>query len=145
MMMLKKTAIAAGIVLLSAGAASANPAVAAQNVHLRVGPGPEYAAVTVVPRGAGVRAWNCDGLWCQVTYRGRSGFADQSSFDITRERPTVAVAPPVAPVVVERAVAPVVVPPGYDDYAYAPEYQSTYVEPAPLPNPFDFPLLPWNW
>jgi len=39
--------------------------------------------------------------------------------------------------------------PGYRDYAAAPVYRSYgyYEEPvvAPLPDPFAFPLFPWNW
>jgi uncharacterized protein YraI len=81
--------------------------------------------VGVLPQGTDVRAWNCEGNWCRVAYAGREGFASESYLDIGHAR---------------------IVRPAYRDYAYSPGYRSyAYAEPAPLPNPLDFPLLPWNW
>jgi hypothetical protein len=159
----KTTAMAAGLLALSAGAAAANPAVAYNELNMRAGPGPEYAVIISMPRGANARVWNCDGAWCRVSWNGYSGYSSQRYFGITRYAPTVAAAPAPAvtyvapaPAVTYAAPAPAVtvaapapagavaVAPGYNDYAYAPEYRTTYVEPAP-PNPLDFPLLPWNW
>jgi uncharacterized protein YraI len=145
-MLLKNTMIAAGLLALSSGVASANPAVAENELNLRAGPGPGYAVIISMPRGANARAWNCDGAWCRVSWNGHSGFASQRYLDITRYAPTVAAAS--APAVTYAASAPAVTytAPGYNDYAYAPEYRNyAYSQPAPLPNPLDFPLLPWNW
>lgn len=184
--MIAKIVIAAGLIAISAGAASANPAEARNELNMRTGPGPQYAIVISMPRGANARVWNCDGAWCRVSWNGHSGYSSERYLDITRYAPTVARGPApavtyaaparvtyTAPAVVARQsyndyayapeyrtryVAPapavtytapapaVAVAPGYNDYAYAPEYRTTYIEPAPvLPNPFDFPLLPWNW
>lgn len=128
--MLKSTMIAAGLLALSGGAAMANPAVVERDLHLRAGPGANYAIVSVMPQGTDVQAWNCDGGWCRVSYNGRMGFASQRYLDIgyaSMARPayrSYAYAGPPAP--------------AYRAYAYEPAY-------APLPNPLDFPLLPWNW
>lgn len=134
MSIVRNTIMAAGVVLLSAGAASANPAVAQNELNMRTGPGPQYPVVVSMPRGANAQVWNCDGAWCRVSWNGHSGFSSQRYLDITRYAPTEAAV--AAPAVTYTA-------PGYADYAYAPEYRTyTY---APLPNPLDFPLLPWNW
>jgi uncharacterized protein YraI len=133
-MLLKNTMIAAGLLALTTGVASANPAVVQQDLHMRAGPGPQYGMVTVMPQGADVRAWNCDGAWCRVSYNGRSGFASERYLDIGQAR------------VIEPEFRGYAYAPGYRDYAYAPGYRNyAYYEPAPLPNPLDFPLLPWNW
>jgi uncharacterized protein YraI len=156
--MVLKTAIAAGLIAISAAAASANPAEALNELNMRAGPGPQYSIVISMPRGANAQAWNCDGAWCRVSWNGYAGYASERYLDITRYVPTVAraPAPAVAPGYYDYAYAPeyrttyveraptVAVTPGYNDYAYAPEYRTTYVEPA-LPNPLAFPLLPWNW
>jgi uncharacterized protein YraI len=117
--------IAAGLLALSGGAASANPAVVAQDLHLRAGPGANYAVVSVMPQGADVQAWNCDGGWCRVSYNGETGFASRRYLDVGYARMTR---------------------PANRAYAYAPRpAYRTYAYAAPLPNPLDFPLLPWNW
>jgi len=160
---IRNTMIGAGLALLTAGAASANPAVAENELNMRMGPGPQYPILISMPRGANARAWNCDGAWCRVSWNGHSGFASQRYLDITLYPPTAMRARvPEAAYVTAPAVAYTTTQ-GYDDYAYAPEYR-TYgyrqdyqtngyqpdyptngYQPAALPTPLDFPLLPWNW
>jgi uncharacterized protein YraI len=129
---LKNTVVAAGLLALSSGAALANPAVVTNDVHLRAGPAADYQVMGVLPQGADVRAWNCDGGWCRVTYGGQEGFASESYLDIGHARMA-------APAYDEYSYRS-----GYRDDAYAPEYRNYAYEPS-LPNPLDFPLLPWNW
>jgi len=141
-----KPAIAAALIAISAGAATAKPAEALNELNMRSGPGPQYRTIISMPRGANARVWNCDGAWCQVSWNGYSGYASERYLDITRYAPSVARASTPAVTYFAPEAAPAVsVPPGYNDYAYAPQYRQSYVEPSPLPNPLDFPLLPWNW
>jgi uncharacterized protein YraI len=120
----KKTMLAIGLLALSSGVASAATAVVNNDLHLRSGPGPNYGIVTVMPGGAVVQAWNCDGAWCRVNYGGQFGFASERYLDIGRAgywRP------------------------GYRSYAYEPGYRTYAYAYEPFPNPLAFPLLPWNW
>jgi len=129
----KKTMLAVGLLALSSGVASAIPAMAENDLHLRAGPGPNYGIVAVMPGGSTVQAWNCDGGWCRVNYRGQTGFASERYLEIGR-------AGYVRPEYRSYAYQP-----GYRSYAYEPGYRVYAYAPAPWPNPLDFPLLPWNW
>ena len=107
----KTSILAAGLLALSGGVAAANPAVTQSDIHLRAGPGPSYGVVAVVPRGAPVEAWNCDGAWCKVNFNGRIGFSSERYLDIGRTtqarrtvREPVTVAPAIAAPVVSRRV-----------------------------------------
>jgi uncharacterized protein YraI len=164
----KQSILAAGLLALSGGIAAANPAVTQGDIHLRAGPGPGYGVLGVVPGGAPVEAWNCDGAWCKVNFNGRIGFASEHFLEIGRTavaRRVVVTEPVIAePVVTEQAVAepapgylvpqygqqitqsvdvmPIATAPAY----VRPAYRTYAYETAPLaPNPLDFPLLPWNW
>jgi uncharacterized protein YraI len=150
---MKNTMIAAGLLALSTGAASAYPAVVTDDLHLRSGPATDYQVIGVLPQGADVRVQSCNEGWCRVSYAGREGFASEHYLDISQARMT----PPIErgyayrPGYRDYAYVPAYrdeayVTPGYRDYAYAPGYRDyAYSQPAPLPNPLDFPLLPWNW
>jgi uncharacterized protein YraI len=78
----KQTILAAGVLALSAGAASALPAVTANDLNLRAGPGTGYGVVAVMPAGAAVDAYDCGGGWCRVDYGGQIGFASRRYLDI---------------------------------------------------------------
>ena len=112
-----KTALlaAASALLLSAGAASAAPAVVEASVNLRAGPGTQYPVVGAIPGGATVDVAGCTESWCRVNFAGETGFAN---------RRYLALASAAAPVGV--AVAPGYV---YDDtpaYAYDDYYDYGY-------------------
>ena len=68
---------AASALLLSAGAASAAPAVAEAAVNLRAGPGTQYPVIGSIPSGATVDIAGCTGSWCQVDFAGETGFANR--------------------------------------------------------------------
>lgn len=117
---LKKTLVAVGLLAMSAGAASAFPAVVQNDLHLRAGPGTGYGVIGVLPAGATIDAWNCYGGWCRVNFAGRTGYASDHYLDVGRAgywRP------------------------GYRGYAFAPGYRAYAYEPWPL----DAPFWPWNW
>lgn len=120
MIPLKKTLLAAGLLALSTGMASAFPAVVENDLNLRAGPGTAYHVIDVMPGGAAVQAWNCDGGWCRVNYGGQTGYASRSYLDIGRAGYWRR---------------------GYRSYAYAPGYGAYAYEPWPLRAPF----WPWNW
>lgn len=120
MIPLKKTLLAAGLLALSTGMASAFPAVVENDLNLRAGPGTGYHVIDVMPGGAAVQAGNCYGGWCRVNYGGRTGYASRSYLDIGRAGDWRR---------------------GYRSYAYAPGYGAYAYEPWPLRAPF----WPWNW
>jgi|GEM_PF-4737406 len=65
----------AGLMVIgSAGAALAAPAVATTNVNVRTGPGGGYAVVDALRRGDRVEVEGCERGWCYVTKRGPDGW-----------------------------------------------------------------------
>lgn len=69
---------AASALVLSAGVASAAPAVTESAVHMRAGPGTQFQIVTTLPDGARVDAGPCNGGWCAVAWNGESGYVSQN-------------------------------------------------------------------
>ena len=53
-------------------------AVAARELALRAGPGSGYELLLTLPAGAVVRVQGCDGLWCNVVWKGYDGFTNES-------------------------------------------------------------------
>ncbi len=88
-------ALAAGALMLSAGAASA--ATVTNAVNLRAGPGTSYSVIDTLPAGADVDILNCTGSWCRVSWDGAVGFASASYLDDadTYEAPSSVYAEPV--------------------------------------------------
>jgi uncharacterized protein YraI len=106
-MRLKALTLAAGALMLSAGAASA--AVVTGDLNLRTGPGTNYRVIDMMPAGARVDVLSCTGSWCRVNFRGEVGFASASY--LGRGAPVYAAAPPpvyVAPPPVYVAPPPVI-------------------------------------
>ncbi len=64
--------------LVSAGAASALPAVAENDVNIRTGPGIQFAIIGVLPAGAAVDVGQCMGAWCLVNFGGQTGYVSQA-------------------------------------------------------------------
>ncbi len=69
------------LVALSAGCASAEPALATANVNVRQGPGTTYQIITTIPGGSTVNVDGCSGQWCQVTWQGQHGYAIATALD----------------------------------------------------------------
>lgn len=90
-MRLRTLALAAGVLMVSAGGASAT--VVTNDLNLRSGPGTGYQVVDTMPAGARVNVLSCTGSWCRVDWRGEVGFA--SSSYLGRGGPIYAAAPPV--------------------------------------------------
>jgi uncharacterized protein YraI len=95
-MQLKHLSLAIGLLLGTAGAAAAAPAVITGDLNLRSGPGTGYAVIDTMPAGATVNVLGCSGAWCRVAWGGARGFASRSYLEGTG--PVYAAAPP--PVVV---------------------------------------------
>jgi uncharacterized protein YraI len=77
--MMKTKLLAAGAALILSGAvAAAAPATVSTDLNMRSGPGTEYGVVTTIPAGAIVDVGGCTGSWCEVSFRGASGFASAS-------------------------------------------------------------------
>lgn len=72
----KSLSLAAGVLLASAGIASA--ATVTNDLNLRSGPGTRYGVIDTMPAGAYVRVINCGGSWCRVNWHGRVGYASAS-------------------------------------------------------------------
>ncbi len=92
-MQIRHLALAGGLLLVSAGAASAAPALVTGDVHLRSGPGTQYGVLTVLPGGATVNVRGCAAGWCRIAWRGGYGFASSRYLDVDGG-PAYAVAPP---------------------------------------------------
>jgi uncharacterized protein YraI len=75
-MRLKHLALAAAVLLASAGAAAA--ATITGDLNLRRGPGTDFGVIETMPAGAHVRVLECGGGWCRVAWRGIEGFASAS-------------------------------------------------------------------
>ncbi len=67
-------AISGAILLATAGAVLAAPAVATSNVNVRSGPGTGYAAVDVLMRGERVDVEGCERGWCYISTRNTDGW-----------------------------------------------------------------------
>jgi uncharacterized protein YraI len=106
--MTKTKLLAAGAALILSGSiAAAAPATVSADLNMRSGPGTEYGVVATIPAGATVDVGGCTGSWCEVNYRGASGFAS-ASYLSGGGAPSAAI-----------------VAPGYDygpDYAYSGDY-----------------------
>jgi uncharacterized protein YraI len=75
---------AASAVLLSAGIASAAPAITKSAVTMRAGPGPQYQAVGRLPARAAVDVEGCNVGWCAVSWRGAGGYVNAGLLQIAR-------------------------------------------------------------
>jgi uncharacterized protein YraI len=64
--------------LLSTGIAAAAPGTARTDLNVRSGPGTNYPVVGALRSGETVDVQGCTGSWCQVSFSGGSGFANQS-------------------------------------------------------------------
>src|SRR5579875_1508641 len=74
-MQTKLLTLAAGLLLVSAGAASASPGRTTTDLNLRSGPGTSYSVIDTMPAGAPVDIRGCSGSWCRVAYGGTVGYA----------------------------------------------------------------------
>jgi uncharacterized protein YraI len=73
---------AASAVVLSAGIASAAPAITKSAVTLRAGPGPQYQVVGRLPARAAVDVEGCSMGWCAVSWRGAGGYVNAGLLQI---------------------------------------------------------------
>ncbi len=101
-MQIRQLALAAGLLLMSAGAAFAAPALVTGDLNLRSGPGTNFGVIGVLPGGATVNVLGCGGGWCRVAWRGARGYGYASSNyldlgggPVYAAPPPVYVAPPV--------------------------------------------------
>src|SRR5436305_15303170 len=74
----RNTLLASGALLLSAGAAVAAPATVQTDLNVRSGPGTQFAVVGTVQGGETVDVAGCTGRWCQISFSGGTGYANQS-------------------------------------------------------------------
>ena len=118
---IRNTLLASGAaLLLSAGAAAAAPATVQSDLNVRSGPGAQYQVVGTVQGGETVDVAGCTGSWCQISFRGGTGYANQNYLAMAGGG-----GPGYA------AVAPGYADPGtvYDDtpgYAYNDDYYDDY-------------------
>jgi uncharacterized protein YraI len=110
------------VLLGSASLAAAKPAYVLTTVNLRAAPGTTSEVVTKIPGGSLIDADNCTDGWCAVTWQEKSGFAIQTSLDLSGRVP-VRRAPVAAPA--QRAYGP---PPA----GYVVEEPPVYYGPPPV-------------
>jgi hypothetical protein len=130
--MMKSRLLAAGAVLLFSGSiAAAAPATVSIDLNMRAGPGTEYGVVATIPAGATVDVGGCTGSWCEVNFRGASGFASASYLSGGGGAPSAAV-----------------VVPGYDpapDYAYSDDDYDQGYDYGPSIGFYAGPRLRHGW
>ena len=80
--------------LLIGDPASARDAVIDINLNLREGPGLPHRVVLVMPSGTTVKVGKCSGDWCQVQYRGQSGYVSSA---LVNESDSAYAAAPLTP------------------------------------------------
>jgi uncharacterized protein YraI len=76
-MHLKHLSLALGLLLASAGIATAAPAQVTSDLRLRSGPGTNYPVVASLPAGATVDVHDCGASWCRVMWGARQGFVSR--------------------------------------------------------------------
>jgi hypothetical protein len=101
----------------STAVAAAKPAYVLTTVNLRAAPGTSNEIVGKIPGGSLVDATDCSGGWCAVNWRDKSGFAIQTSLDLSGRAPARRVAGPPGP------------PPGY----VVEDDEPVYYDPPPGP------------
>ena len=99
-----------GVLVGSVSFAAAKPAYVLTTVNLRAAPGTTNEIVTKIPGGSLVDAANCTDGWCAVTWQEKSGFAIQTSLDLSGRVPNRAPGPVSAAPSRSYTTAP---PPGY--------------------------------
>ena len=76
-----------GLLLAATAFASAKPAYVASTVNMRAAPGTTSEVLTKIPGGSLVDAGECSEGWCAVTWQDKSGFAIQTSLDMSGRVP----------------------------------------------------------
>jgi uncharacterized protein YgiM (DUF1202 family) len=109
-----------GLLLVSVAAANAKPAYVASTVNFRAAPGTSSEILGKIPGGSLIDAGECSEGWCAVTWEGKSGFAIQTSLDLSGRvpqrqaaRPRPGVYPDDGYVPEEDAEGPYYEPPAY--------------------------------
>jgi len=104
--------LAGAALLLSAGAALAEPGQATASVNVRSGPGVGYAVLDTLYPGEGVDIQRCTGGWCYVVHSGPDGWVSASYLASY----SGGYAPPPPPTIIyepQYVPAPVFITPGY--------------------------------
>ena len=119
-MIAKSVFVAAGLLALASGAATAAPALATRDLTVRAEPAGAAPVVGRIPGGSTVDARNCGQVWCRVTWTNVSGYVIRNYLDIDDDGP----------------------PPGYG--AYGPPPAPVYGPPPPAYGPPP-PLYPYGY
>ncbi len=87
--------LSVGVLLASATFAAAKPAYVLTTVNLRAAPGTGSEIVTKIPGGSLIEASACTEGWCEVTWQEKTGYAIQTSLDLSGRVPRSPARPPV--------------------------------------------------
>lgn len=88
-------AIATVFVVSSTALCAAAPAFISSHVTLRDGPGTNFPAIIVVPKGTEVEVLGCARGWCEVELGDDEGFMRQDLLNFLDDGPPIVVFPPV--------------------------------------------------
>ena len=127
-MIAKSVFVAAGLLALASGAATAAPALATRDLAVRAQPAGAAQVVGRIPGGSTVDARNCGQVWCRVTWSNVSGYVIRNYLDMDEDGPAPgygAYGPPPPPVYGPPPPAYGPPPPLYP-YGYGPYWRPWY-------------------
>jgi uncharacterized protein YraI len=128
-MIAKSVFVAAGLLVLACGAATAAPALATRDLTVRAEPAGAAQVVGRIPGGSTVDARNCGQVWCRVTWRNVSGYVIRNYLDMDEGGPPAgygAYGPPPPPVYGPPPPAYGPPPPLYPYGYYGPYWRPWY-------------------
>ena len=145
---MRRLALTACVLLLTAAGAVAKPGVATSTVNLRADPNTASDVLAKIPAGSRVEVGECNDGWCAVAFGGKSGYSIQSSLDTSGRAPPrrqVRRGPP-APGYYDDDGDEVVRGPAPPGYVRVPG-PGVYVEPEPYygPRPYWGPYWGPRW
>ena len=83
----KSLLLATGLLVLSAGAAAAEPALAVRDLTVRAQPAGAALAVGRIPGGSNVDVRDCGQVWCRVAWANIRGYAIRNYLDLGDDGP----------------------------------------------------------
>ncbi|MBI3705432.1 MAG: hypothetical protein HY244_16665 [Rhizobiales bacterium] len=141
--------LSCGLLLAAPTLTWAKPAYVGSTVNLRAAPGTTSEILAKIPGGSLVDAGECSEGWCAVTWQDKSGFAIQSSLDMSGRVPAQRSAGPSGQMLPGPSYRGRVYSnaPAYADEPVYVEPPAVYYEPGPYYGGYYGPFYRryWGW